>query len=529
MSLETAQRIALGQFNSWLGDLRRNSNKIVALTHEADDLGARVIVLPFGAITGAPLHDLGADPHFHNRTLQQLRETAQTLDNDDLGHLVVIGAGGLARGDEVFVISEGQLERHPVENSFTIVPVTRDETVATATVRSINEVEDLTQHTDFSALSEVTSLLILGALPYEDGIDSLLETSLIALSKLIHKPVHYVNLVGGQDDLVYYGGSTVVAESGELLLRSPTFTEHLAYAQKTDGNSLLADPETSCAQTYRAITVGLRDYAQKNAFKSVVLGLSGGIDSAFLAAVAADAVGGENVTCIAMPSPYSSKHSLDDAKDLARRIGAEYRVVPINPAMEAFTSMLPMPGLAEENLQARIRGVLLMAVSNTEGKVVLAPGNKSEIAVGYSTIYGDAVGGFAPLKDIYKSEVWELARWRNNTALDRGELPPIPESSITKPPSAELRYDQVDQDSLPEYQILDSLLQGHIEGYKNRCELIEEGFDAKTVDQVLKLLKISEWKRLQYPPGPKVSSRAFITDRRVPITNRWHDREEDNV
>lgn len=529
MTLEFAQPIALGQFNSWLGDLRRNRDEIIALARKADEYGSSVLALPFGAITGTPLRDLSSDPRLQSLALQTLHEISQTLQGLGLAHLTVIGAGCFAQGDQAFNISQGRVNYYPINTGFALVPIQQGKTAAATAAQSIEEVEAFTQRSDFSGSAHADYLLILGAVPYEQDIQRRLEGSIIELSQFVRKPVCYVNLVGGQDDLVYYGGSSVVTDHGKFLLRSPIFREHLTTSYNTDPDFLQAAPETTSAQTYRAITMGLRDYVQKNAFKSVVLGLSGGIDSALLAAVAADAVGGENVTCLAMPSPYSSQHSLDDAKDLARRIGAEYRVVPINPAMEAFTNMLPMPGLAEENLQARIRGVLLMAVSNTEGKVVLAPGNKSEIAVGYSTIYGDAVGGFAPLKDVYKSEVWELARWRNSFALDRDELPPIPESSITKPPSAELRYDQVDQDSLPEYRVLDALLRDHLEGYKGRQELITEGFDTETVDRVLKLLAISEWKRGQYPPGPKVTSRAFNTDRKVPITNRWHDREEDNV
>ena len=265
----------------------------------------------------------------------------------------------------------------------------------------------------------------------------------------------------------------------------------------------------------------------KNGFRSVVFGMSGGIDSALVAAIAADAIGGENVVGVSMPSVYSSEHSKDDAADLAKRIGADYRVQPIAPMVDAFEGELALDGLAAENLQARVRGVILMALSNSEGHLVLAPGNKTELAVGYSTIYGDAVGGFAPIKDIDKSRVWALARWRNNAALDGvfgpDELPPIPESSITKPPSAELRPGQVDQDSLPPYEILDEVLDAYVEHAEGRAELLARGFDPAVVDKVLALVDRAEWKRRQYPPGTKVTALAFGRDRRLPITTRWRE------
>jgi NAD+ synthase (glutamine-hydrolysing) len=255
--------------------------------------------------------------------------------------------------------------------------------------------------------------------------------------------------------------------------------------------------------------------------------MSGGIDSALVAAIAADAIGGENVVGVSMPSVYSSEHSKDDAADLAKRIGADYRVQPIGPMVDAFESQLALEGLAAENLQARIRGVILMAISNSEGHLVLAPGNKTELAVGYSTIYGDAVGGFGPIKDIDKSRVWALARWRNNAALDGvfgpDELPPIPESSITKPPSAELRPGQVDQDSLPPYEILDEVLDAYVENAEGRAELLARGFDPAVVDKVLALVDRAEWKRRQYPPGTKVTALAFGRDRRLPITTQWRE------
>ena len=275
------------------------------------------------------------------------------------------------------------------------------------------------------------------------------------------------------------------------------------------------------------MVTGLRDYLGKNGFDSVVLGVSGGIDSALTAAIAADAVDGENVVGVAMPSEYSSQHSLDDAADLAKRIGADYRVQPIAPLVAAFQDQLALTGVAEENLQARVRGVILMAISNREGHMVIAPGNKSELATGYATIYdAGSIGGFAPLKDLDKTRVWDLARWRNAQATACGETPPIPENSISKPPSAELRPGQTDQDSLPPYDLLDEVLDAYVEHAEGRAELLARGFDEQVVDKVLSLVDRAEWKRRQYPPGPKVTALAFGRDRRLPITSRWRERAE---
>jgi NAD+ synthase (glutamine-hydrolysing) len=262
-----------------------------------------------------------------------------------------------------------------------------------------------------------------------------------------------------------------------------------------------------------------------NGFGSVVLGLSGGIDSAVVAALAADAIGGRDVIGVSLPSEYSSGHSKDDAADLAERIGADYRVQPIAPMVQAYLAEMGLTGVAEENLQARVRGTVLMAISNSEGPLVLATSNKSELAVGYSTLYGDSVGGFAPLKDVPKTLVWELARWRNAEAERQGQVPPIPERSIEKPPSAELRPGQVDQDSLPPYDLLDAVLERYVVGAQGRSELLEAGFGPDVVDRVVGLVDRAEWKRRQFAPGTKISAVAFGRDRRLPITSRWRENE----
>jgi NAD+ synthase (glutamine-hydrolysing) len=338
--------------------------------------------------------------------------------------------------------------------------------------------------------------------------------------------VAYVNLIGGQDDLVFDGNSFFINAQGKLIARAAQFDEDITYIDieskdlqsSASQTSYEADP---LGEIWSDLVLGLRDYVQKNGFKSVVLGLSGGIDSAVCASLAADAIGGSNVFGVSMPSKYSSEHSKGDAEDLAERIGCHYRTEPIEAMVQAFEGQLSLNDLASENLQARLRGVILMALSNAEGHLTLTTGNKTELAVGYSTIYGDSVGGFAPIKDVEKTLVWRLAEWRNSHAFKLGEIPPIPQNSISKPPSAELRPDQVDQDSLPEYELLDALLDAYVERRLGRDEVIAEGFEPATVDRIIGLVDRAEWKRRQGAIGPKITGMAFGRDRRLPITNKF--------
>jgi NAD+ synthase (glutamine-hydrolysing) len=276
-------------------------------------------------------------------------------------------------------------------------------------------------------------------------------------------------------------------------------------------------------EIWQALVIGLRDYVEKNGFRSVVVGLSGGIDSALVVAIAIDALGAKRVNAVAMPSKYSSAHSISDAQAMADATGIHFRTVAIAPMVDAYMNNLVLKGLAEENLQARVRGTTLMGISNQEGHLVLATGNKSELAVGYSTLYGDAVGGFAPIKDIYKTDVWALARWRNEVAIAAGQAGPIPVNSIEKEPSAELRPDQKDSDSLPDYLLLDRVLTAYVDEDRGSAALIAAGFDEALVRRVIAMVDKAEYKRRQYPPGPKVSKRAFGKDRRLPMTSRWQE------
>jgi NAD+ synthase (glutamine-hydrolysing) len=368
--------------------------------------------------------------------------------------------------------------------------------------------------------------------------------------------VVYVNMVGGQDELVFDGDSMVVAADGTLVSRAPQFADHLlvtdldlpaAFSDRAgdlgemiverlalDGeftppadaapdNGVITDRITDDEEVWAALVTGLRDYVRKNGFRSVVFGLSGGIDSSVVAAIAVDALGPGQVAGVSMPSGYSSEHSKDDAAELARNTGLDYRVEPIQPMVDAFLGQLKLDGIAVENLQARLRGVILMALSNQEGHLVLTTGNKSELAVGYSTLYGDSVGGYNPIKDVWKTRVWQLARWRNAAAKARGETPPIPENSIRKPPSAELRPGQLDTDSLPDYAVLDAVLTGYIDGDMGRDDLVAAGNDPQVVDKVLRMVDLAEYKRRQSAPGTKTSFKAFGRDRRLPITNRFRE------
>ena len=418
-------------------------------------------------------------------------------------------------------------------------------------------------------------LVVPNASPYERGKDQARLELVARRAREAGAALAYVNMMGGQDELVFDGDSIIVDAEGGLISRGPQFEETLLVAdldlpparpsgdssppadtpaEASDGTvmsihrvelparpaqpgppaplSPLPEPVISPrlaprAEVYSALVTGVRDYVRKNGFRSVILGLSGGIDSALVATIAADALGPDQVHVVLMPSRYSSEHSVSDAEDLAKRQGLHGRTIPVATMVDAFEAELHVEGLAAENLQSRIRGVILMGLSNAEGHLVLTTGNKSEIATGYSTLYGDSAGGFGPIKDVLKTLVWELARWRNAQAVERGETPPIPENSITKPPSAELAPGQLDTDSLPDYTVLDALLDDYVEKDMGAAELIAAGHDPDLVDRVIRLVDRAEYKRRQYPPGPKITPRNFGRDRRLPITSRWREPRPD--
>jgi NAD+ synthase (glutamine-hydrolysing) len=411
-------------------------------------------------------------------------------------------------------------------------------------------------------------LVVPNASPYERGKDDVRLDLVIRRAREAGAALAYANMVGGQDELVFDGDSILVSADGTLLARGPQFEEALvvtdldlpaAPAAEVPGDQPVdaedgtvitikrvslpdagADPGagdpgeafwprlSDPAEVYAALVTGVRDYVRKNGFRSAILALSGGIDSALTATIAADAIGADNVHVVLMPSRYSSEHSIADAEDLVKRQGVHAMTIPIASMVDAFSEELtpagfPASGLPAENLQARVRGVVLMGLSNAAGHLVLTTGNKSELATGYSTLYGDSAGGFAPIKDVLKTMVWELARWRNGEASRLGVTPPIPENSITKPPSAELAPGQLDTDSLPPYDVLDALLDDYVEKDMGSAELIAAGHDPVLVERVIRLVDGSEYKRRQYPPGPKISQKNFGRDRRLPITSRWRE------
>ena len=564
-------RVALAQANPTVGDLAGNRARAREAVARAAALGADIVALPEMFLTGYPIEDLALRPTFQAASRAAAEGLASDLAADGLGEIVVIvgyldrlagaanrlgrprgapvnAAGVLHRGELVARYCKHHLPNYGVFDEFRyFVP---GEEPCVLRVRGVDVAlaicEDLWQDGGPVAKARGCGLLVvINGSPYERNKDD------VRLDLCRHRAregdfaLAYVNMVGGQDELVFDGDSLIVGADGSLIARGAQFVDEIlvadldlpagsrpdalvidAYspADRPAIAASIAPPASDVAEVYGALVTGLRDYVDKNGFASVILGLSGGIDSALVAAIACDALGADRVHAVSLPSAYSSQHSRDDAADLAERTGLHFRTVPIAPMVDAFQSQLHLSGLAEENLQARVRGTTLMALSNAEGHLVLATGNKSEISVGYSTIYGDAVGGFAPIKDAPKTLVWELARWRNAQAVERGEVPPIPDSSITKPPSAELRPGQVDQDSLPPYDVLDDILDDYVERDRGAEQLVTAGFDAELVEHVLRLTDTAEYKRRQYPPGTKISLRAFGRDRRLPVTNRWREK-----
>lgn len=380
-------------------------------------------------------------------------------------------------------------------------------------------------------------LLVPNGSPYRRTADD--ERMVVAKARVTETglPMVYVNEVGGQDELVFDGGSFALSAAGEICMRLPMFEEAFALStwEKGQGgwtcsDAPMADWPSGSEEIYRAMVMGLRDYVKKSGFPGVLLGLSGGVDSAISAVVAADALGPENVLCFMLPSRYTSQESLEDAADCAKRLGCKLDEISIAPAIDAFTQMLApafanrAPDITEENLQARARGVTLMALSNKLGLMLMTTGNKSEMAVGYATLYGDMCGGYNVLKDLYKTDVYAICEWRNAHDPYGVAADPIPRRIITKPPSAELRPDQKDQDSLPEYDELDAILHGLVEEEATLDEIVSRGHARETVERVQRLLYSSEYKRRQAPPGVKIGARAFGRDRRYPIVNGYRDR-----
>jgi len=555
-------RVGLAQVNPTVGALAANSELILEYAGKAASAGAHILVLPEMVLTGYPVEDLANRATFRAASREALAALAGKLE--DYGDLVSI-VGYLEESasrrpqNAVAVIHRGQvvaryikhhLPNYGVFDEFrNFVPGDESLVVRIHGVDvGIAICEDIWREQGpvaELAARKVGLVLVPNGSPYERNKDDVRAALVRRRAREIGAPLLYVNMTGAQDDLVFDGDSIAVSADGELIARAPQFDDGLMVVD-VDAQAMTSEPDVIISseriggylkinhgvaprldiegEIWQALVVGLRDYVKKNGFPSVILGLSGGIDSAVTAAIAADAIGAKRTYGVALPSQYSSDHSLSDAADSAKRIGLNFRVVEIQPIVNSFINALGLTGLAEENVQARVRGTTLMGLSNQEGHLVLATGNKSELAVGYSTLYGDAVGGYAPIKDLLKSEVWAIAKWRNAVAASRGEIEPIPLNSIIKEPSAELRPDQKDSDSLPDYNLLDRMLAIYIENDGGLQGLLSAGFDQELATRVVQMVDRAEYKRRQYPPGPKISRRAFGKDRRLPITSGWREK-----
>ena len=556
-------RVALAQVNPTVGDLVGNAALIKDGVAAAAAQGAQIAIFPEMVLTGYPVEDLALRPSFQQASRAALAQLATEIDPSIVaivGYLdqVVTTDGAGKPQNKVAVISGGAVKasyakchlpnygvfdeyRNFAPGSETLVVRIHGVDVGIAICEDLWIDGGITAQL---AARKPGLVIVPNGSPYERNKDDIRLSLVTGRARQAAAPLVYVNMTGGQDDLVFDGDSIVVSAAGDVIARAPQFEDGIMLVdidvatRTSTPDVIISDDEVVLERTlvpgiahrlgdeeeiWNAIVVGLRDYVAKNGFTSVLVGLSGGIDSALVAALAVDALGPDRVQGVGMPSKYSSDHSLADARQMAANTGLGFRVVEIQKMVDAFIKELSLTGLAEENVQARVRGTTLMGLSNQEGHLVLATGNKSELACGYSTLYGDAVGGYAPIKDIYKTDVWALSRWRNQVARDAGETPPIPENSITKEPSAELRPDQKDSDSLPEYEILDRVLKAYVDDDLGRDALIAAGFDKELVMRVIGLVDRAEYKRRQYPPGTKVSQRAFGKDRRLPMTSKWRE------
>jgi NAD+ synthase (glutamine-hydrolysing) len=578
-------RVALAQINPTVGDIDGNARKIAERTAEARDQGAALVVFPELALSGYPPEDLLLKTSFLERAATALEELAAETRG------IVALVGFPERAEDVYnsaaVLADGEVAavyRKMYLPNYGVFDEQRYfQTGAEAGIFELNGIpigvtvcEDIWEPGPpamTEALAGAQLIVNLSASPYRIGYGHGRERMLVQRAVDNLAAVVFVNTVGGQDELVFDGHSVAVDQDGRVLARCPQFeesltlctidprevssarlrdTRHRANVRRQRRASPVAEPPAvhmaslevasggktvggtvaplldQEAEVYTALRTGLHDYVTKNGFEHVVLAMSGGIDSALVALIAADALGSDRVTCVSMPSPYSSEGTRADARAIAENLGVDFREISIAEAMESYAAMLAEPfegrepDIAEENIQARIRGNVVMALSNKFGWLVLATGNKSELSVGYATLYGDMAGGFAVIKDVFKGWVYRLVRWRNEQ--EGREL--VPASVLERPPSAELRHEQRDDDSLPPYDILDAILAGYVEEDLDAVELVRRGLPAEDVERVIRMVDRAEYKRRQAPPGIKISTKAFGRDRRLPITNRFESRAE---
>jgi len=543
-----AVRIAIAQRNFCVGDLAGNAARLRDAARQAHSQGAGVLVAPELALTGYPPEDLLLRPQFLDEAdavLASLRSELATLT----GLHVVVGhplrrdgklynaASVLCAGRVVATYCKRELPNYGVFDEARYF--TAADAPCVFEVKGVRLGVNICEDAWFDRAPQAAAkagaqvLLMPNASPYHVGKPQERDAALARCARASGCAVVYANLVGGQDELIFDGASFVMDARGNVALRLPGFVESLAVFEVTaqgkvspiDASTARLETKEDNAQIWSAITLGVRDYLGKNGFAGAIIGLSGGIDSALVLAIAVDALGADKVRAVMMPSVYTADISLTDAADMARRVGVRYDVLPIAPMMQSFDAALaePFAGLpldaTEENLQARIRGTLLMALSNKTGHLVLTTGNKSELATGYCTLYGDMAGGFAVIKDLPKTWVYRLARWRNQQP--GGAV--IPERIITRPASAELRPDQTDQDTLPPYDVLDAIIERYMERDEPASAIVAAGYPADVVAQVVRLLRINEYKRRQAPPGPRITARAFGRDWRYPVTNGFRE------
>ena len=545
-------RLTLAQLNPTLGAVEANAALALRAWEEGRTAGAHLVALTEMFITGYQTQDLILKPAFVSHAMRAIQDLARATAN---GPALGIGGPNLHDGplyNAYYILQGGKIaaviRKHELPNDgvfdekrvFASAPIHGPFQIGPLRIGS--PICEDAWHSDVcETLMETGAeiLLVPNGSPYHRGKPSVRTNLMVARVVETGLPLVYLNMVGGQDDQVFDGASFVLNPGGELAAQLPQFEtciEHIDFSQTPDGWRALPARRDLIPKVveadYHAMVLSLRDYLGKTGFRKVLLGLSGGVDSALVAAIAADAIGAANVRCVMLPSAFTSPHSLEDATKVARALGCRLDTVPITATQDAVGAALgPLfdgtpPGITEENIQSRLRGLLLMALSNKFGEMLLTTGNKSEMAVGYCTIYGDMNGGYNPLKDLYKTRVFDACRWRNANHRPwmmgpKGEV--IAPRVIEKPPSAELRPDQRDDDSLPPYPVLDAILDGLVEREMSVAEIVAEGHDHATVKKVEHLLYLSEYKRFQAAPGTRLTKKAFWMDRRYPIVNRWRD------
>jgi NAD+ synthase (glutamine-hydrolysing) len=538
-----ALRLALAQFDFPVGAVAANAAKVRELLAQARTGKAQLVAFPELTLSGYPPEDLLLRPSFLAACENELHALAAETDGVAavVGHPhsegeVYNGASLLRHGRVEWTAHKQALPNYGVFDDKRYFRPGHESMLATIHGVRVGVLicEDVWQAEPAAAAAAAGAelIIVINASPWDSAKQQARESVLTERARETGCAFAYVNMVGGQDEVVYDGGSLLVNGDGSIAARAPTFTDTLLWADfDTETRTLVAHDWPSADQPpaestlYRALVRGIRDYIDKNGFGGVLLGLSGGIDSALTLALAVDALGPDRVTAVMMPSRYTSQLSLDGARIQADKLGVAYHVISIEQTYESFVSALTPafegkgPDITEENLQSRARGVMLMALSNKHGRLLLATGNKSEMAVGYATLYGDMCGAYAPLKDVYKTVVYRLSQWRNSIEGEGGWA--IPPAVIERPPSAELRDNQTDQDSLPPYDILDAILTHFIEDEESQAEIAARGYDPETVRRVVRLVLVNEFKRRQSAPGPRVTTRAFGRERRYPITSGW--------